>query len=453
MKHTPRLILSLLTLLTPALAQSPAQLKAELKKREAAAKKNPDALVEVGKWAATHALTADAKRLFQAALKAKPDHAGANEALGNELVEGKWLPKKEAEALRMKALATEFAAKGLVDVDGVWVEKDKVDDAKKGIYHHDGEVVNREEKVGLLSGKVRHPVTGLLIDAKDLEKAQGRYFPIGGDRWVDEKEANTFHSDFKKPWIVRGHHITLLTTMPIAKVEPLLSQSDIGFERVAPLLGGKAPAPTRRPVVWLAESNGQYTELGAAFGDGSDAAGIFLGMPERVLGVPTVGEVRPVFCRFEKDWLERDVRHATAMAYAASIAEEAGADLPLWLLQGFGSYTSRFENDSDAAWFAKQHMARGGVRSVKSWFSAFAISGESESADIAGNLFQAGLMLRFAAGGGDAGVTEAMQALTALLSGQAKGSADKAISKLEAALVAAEPAIAKLCQELAAKSQ
>ena len=77
----------------------------------------------------------------------------------------------------------------------------------------------------------------------------------------------------------------------------------------------------------------------------------------------------------------------------------------------------------------------------------------SERTRVAGNLFQAGLMLRFAAGGGDAGVTEAMQALTALFSGQAKGSADKAIAKLEAALVAAEPAIAKLCQELAAKSQ
>ena len=143
----------LIALITTTLsAQTPAQLKQELKTREAAAKKDPDALYEVGKWAAEKALAAEAKRLYQAVLKMKSDHAGANEGLGNELLDGKWLPAKEVEAVRKKAQAAEFAAKGLVEVDGIWVEKDKVAEAKRGVFTHEGGLVTRRPEITPIHG-------------------------------------------------------------------------------------------------------------------------------------------------------------------------------------------------------------------------------------------------------------------------------------------------------------
>ncbi len=152
-----RTILLFASLMAPALGQTAAKLKQELRTKEAEAKKDPEALFLVGKWATEKALIEDAKRLYQAVIKIKPDHAGANEALGNQLLEGKWLPAKEAEALRKKAQAAELAAKGYVEVAGVWVEKDKVEDAKRGIFHHSGELLTKDELAAFNAGKVRHP--------------------------------------------------------------------------------------------------------------------------------------------------------------------------------------------------------------------------------------------------------------------------------------------------------
>jgi hypothetical protein len=447
------LALALALAATPALAQSPAQLKTELKTKEAAAKKDPDALFEVGKWAADKALAADSKRIFQAVLKIKPDHAAANEALGNALVEGKWIPAKEAEALRKKAQAAEYAAKGMVDVGGVWVEKDKVEDAKRGVFHHDGQLVTKAELLALQGGKVRHPDTGELIDPKHLEKAQNKYYPVGSEgRWVDLKEADTYHSEPKRPWVVRSQHGTIVTTLGLAKIEELQRELDVAIEKVATLFGGRMLPPTLRPVVLVAATETEYRDHGANLSDGPDAAGAFMAPAEAKLPIRDVGEMSFAVCNNHKDWGIRYLRHAAALAYANGLAVESGNALPLWLCEGIGSYTSRFQNDSDAGWFGKQHMAKGGVRNLKSFFQTFAINGDMESKDVDYNLFQSGLCVSFAAHGGDAKVTEALQGLAAALTSGAKGSGAKAVSKLEAELIAAEPKLAAYLQQLIAKA-
>jgi hypothetical protein len=436
----------------PALAQSGAQIAKDLKAKEAAAKKDPDQLFEVGKWATEKSLMADAKRLYQAVLKIKPDHPGANEALGNELVEGKWLPAKEAADLRKKARAAEFLAKGFVEVSGVWVEKDKAEDAKRGVFHHEGDLVTKDEMVALQAGKVRHPDTGELIDAKFLEKAQNKYFPVGSDRWVDQKGADAYHADVKRPWIVRTPKGTIVSTLPLAKIEELKGEVDAGIEKVMPLMGSKTLAPSRRPVVIVASTDSEFIQMGNEVGDGTDACGSFLMEEGKAFPVPNVGDVRAAICVHRKDWAPLYVRHCAALAYANGVAEEAGADLPLWLLHGIGSYTSRFQVDAVAGGFGKQHAARAG-RDIKGFLAGFAISSELTDVDIAFNIFHAGLLVAFAHNGGDPKTTAALQALTAVLSGSAKGSAGKAITNLEAALIEAEPKIAAYLQQLIAKAQ
>lgn len=437
--------------LAPAHAQSAAQLKTELKAKETAAKKDPEKLFETAQWAKEKALAVDAKRLFEAVLKVKPDHAGANEALGNQLVEGKWLAAKDADALRKKALAAEYAAKGFVEVGGVWVEKDKAADAKRGVFWHDGQVVTKEELVALQTGKVRHPDTGELIDAKNLEKAQGKYYPVGGDRWVDAKEADTFHSDPKRPWIVRTKHGAFVSTLGLAKIEELKGLVDAAVEKVQPIVGARVVPATQRPVVMVAATESEYREFGQSFGDGTDACGAFLMREEAKMMLPLIGEVRPAICFNQKDWGQRYIRHCAAIAHAHGVAEDGGHDLPLWLLHGIGAYTSRLDNDGDASWFGKQHVQKGGVRNLKSFFSGFAISGDMESKDIDYNLFQAGILLSYCLHGGDAKATEALKAVTDLLSGAGKGSLDKAMSKLEAQLIADEAKVVAYLQQVIAK--
>lgn len=452
MARISRLLLALALGLSPALCQSPSQLKSELKSKEAAAKADPGALFAVGQWAAEKALANDAKRIYQAVLKLDPSHTGANEALGNALVEGKWIPLKEAEALRKKAQAAEFAAKGWVEVDDVWIPKDEAGDAKRGVFHHDGELVTKAEKLALQAGKVRHPDTGELIAAKDIEKAQNKYYPVGSEgRWVDLKEADTYHSDPKRPWVVRTAKGTIVSTLGLAKIQELQLQVDNGINQVAPLLGSRVPPPTLRPVVVIAATESEFRDIGAEAGDGTDQAGAFLMREEG--NVPGVGTARAAVCENHKDWGTRYTRHAAALAYAHSVAVDAGAELPLWLLHGLGSFTSRFETDSDAAWLGKAHVQRGGVRNLKTFFKTFALNADMELAAIGYNLYQAGLCLAFAVRGGDEKVTAAMQAVTAALSdGGGKGSAAKAIAKLETELIAAEAKIGEYLTKVIAKA-
>lgn len=434
----------------PALAQN-AKLKNELKTKEAAAKKDPDQLLAVAKWAAENSLADEAKRIYQAILKIKPDHKGANEGLGNELVEGKWLSGKEADALRKKAAAAENATKGLVEIGGAWVEKDKVDDAKRGIFWFDKEVVTKEELLALQSGKVRHPDTGQIIDAKDLEKAKGDYYPVGNDKWVDLKEADTFHSDLKQPWIVRTRTGLFVSTLARTKIQELGVQLDRGVDRVAPLLGNRVVTGAHRPIVIVAATESEFRDFATTFGDGKDACGTFLMREEAHMRLPYIGDVQPAICFNQKDWANNYIRHCAAMSYAHGVAEEAGIDLPFWFLHGIGSYASRFLSDAEGGGFAKAYLKRGPVRNLKGFFAGFDISGEMDPNEIGYNIFLAGLLVSFAANGGETKITETMQAISTCL-GTGKGNFDKLVSTLQSELIAAEAKINDYMQKLAAKA-
>lgn len=452
MKAPIRTFLALLITAVPTLAQSPAKLKQELRGKESAAKKDPDALFEAGQWAADKALANDAKRIFLAVLKIKPDHEGANLALGNELVDGKWLPAKEAEAARTKAMAEEYAAKGYVEVTGIWVPPDEVEDAKRGVFHDGDELVTKDEKQALIKGMVRHPETGELILPKYQEQAAKRYFPIGSSRWVDEKEANQFHSDLKRPWLVRTKYCSIISTLAIAKIQELRGEADSGVERVKPLLGNAVPPPNRRPLILIAATESEYRELGNALGDGTDACGSALVREEAAMRIPYVGEVRGAICNNDKNWSVRYLRHAAAITYVHGIASERGITLPLWFLHGVGSYTSRFQTEADAGWFGKLHQQKGGVHGLKSFFSSFALDGSMESTAVDYNIYQAGLMLSYAATGTNEKVTAALRDVTEMLGGADKGKPEKVFGKFEAALIEAEPKIVEHLRELITKS-
>lgn len=446
------LMLAATVLAVPALAQTPSQLKAELRSKETAAKQDPDAMFDAAKWAQGKGLAAEARRIFQAILKQKPDHEGANLALGNELVEGKWLPAKEAEAARKRLMEAEAKAKGLVEVGGVYVEKDQVDDAKKGIFHHDGQLVSRKEMLLMLAGRVRHPVTGELIAAADLDKANQGQFPIGGGRWVDAKEANSFHQDTEHPWLYRTSYYTLISTLPVETLDKVKIIVDQAYESVSKFLGGVAPTPAHRPIVFVAATVDEFKGFGQGIGDETSSYGAFLTREEARVNTPYQEDARAAVCNWgEKgNWGEYYAMHAAGMAYLGSLLQDLDTKAPLWFEEGFGSYASRFRTGRDAGYFGEQHVAKGGVKDLKAWFNSFAISAEVEVSEINYNVFQAGLVLSFAASGANAKVTDAMLEVTRCFKEGKGKNLEKAIDKLQKQLIGTEPELRAYLQKLIA---
>jgi len=445
--------LSALFLLTTLHAQTPAQLKQELRTRESAAKQDPDALYQVGKWAEDHGLAAESKRIYQNVLKIKADHEGANKALGNELFEGKWVTAKDAAAARKKALDAEYKAKGMVEVAGVWVDKDHVADAKRGIFHFENDLVTKEEMAALGTGMVRHPVTGQIIEAKHLEDAKARKFPIGTEgRWADEKDADSFHADIQKPWIVRTAYCNLVGTLPIAKLEQMKALADRAVERARVLMNSQMPSPANRPTVVVAATDDEFTTYGRQIGDETSAFGAFLAAEQARMRLEYQGEVRPAVCNAkDENWAPYYLRHAAGLAYANGLGADSGAELPLWFVHAFGGYASRFDDDNAATSFGEQHIAKGGVKDLKGWFNSFALNGEMEPKQLDFNVFQAGLLLAFVVQGGDAKVTEAMQEVAASVAGGKSKTVDKAVEKLRAMLTGKEDALRDFLQKVVKK--
>ena len=403
--------------------------KKQLAELEAKAKNDVAGLLAAAKFAKENKLDADATRLLQKILKADPENADANALAGNVQHEGKWMPRGKAEE-------AEFEKKGLVKVDGVWVEKEREADAKKGVFHHDGKLVSKSEKLLLAGGKTFHPRTGQLIPAAEAEKAQSQFLLEDG-RWVDEKAADEWHSDRARPWTVRTAYCEIISALPLATIEKeIVPVADSAVDYVKPLFAGKMPHPARRPMIMIAVDADHFRDLGAQIGAEGSAYGAFLAV-NNVRQESTGREFRPAIANWLKDWGPYYVRHATGLAYLHSRAEESGAqDLPAWFERGVAAIPERFYLAEIAKHFGKLHIAKGGVQELAKWFSEFTISGDIENSKLDFNVYQAGLVLVFCRDGGDAKATDALKEVTQAFE---KGkNVEKAIQNLEKVMVKKE---------------
>lgn len=410
------------------MAQRPAaSAKRELRKRESKAGRDPARLLEVARWAKQQGLVTDHRRILEKIVRRHPDFEPALRELGYVKFEGKWLPAKRAAQLAAKKREAEYRARGMKRVDGVWVAPDEVEDARKGIFHHDGEVVSKQEKIALLLGKVFHPKTGELIDRDDLQKAEKGLFPLEGGRWGGADEANRYHADPRRPWVVRTYYGFLVTTLPLEKHDELKGLMDGAVDTVKPLFGGRQPHPAHRPAVVVCADAEIYRELGAAIGGPGSAYGAFLAERESE-DLPVPGRIAA--CVWEPSWGEYYLRHAAGLATANSFFVEVGAALPEWFARGVGSLAERHFSPGVAQHFGKQHLAKGGVKDLGSWLTSFSIGPEMSPRDIDYNVYQAGLVLAFCMRGGDEEATKALMALTEALQQNARA-VEKALIRLE----------------------
>lgn len=447
----PFLLLAFATGLLPAaglVAQDKpdAALKKELRTKETAAKQDPEKLCDLAAWAVEKGLAADGKRLYEAVVKLRPDHARARAGLGHVQVDGRWLPKADAEAAQKQAVAAAMQAKGLVDVDGTWVKKEHVADAKRGVFHHEGERVSRDDYLQLQGGKVRHPTTGELIAVADLEQAKAGKFPLDGGQWGDEAAADAFHAK-GRPWVVRSSFATVVSHLPLAKVREMATQVDSAWVRVAPVFGTTEPLPVHRPVVLVAATEAEYATLGEQAGDEASSTSAFLALPNARLSLPGLAGERPGICDGTGALGVYSARHAAGLAIAHSIGRDLGLDLPPWLLHGVGSLTSRLHVPSDAGHYARQDLEAGGVTDPKAMCQSFSLAGDPAARRHA--QFQVGLMLDFALQGRDGAAKAAIDAFADACRRGDKAAAQKALAALEEALAAAQAQLVAFQQELA----
>lgn len=442
-------LLAACTLLAvPASAQSRAQLKRDLQTKEEGAT-DVASLMEVAAWAKEQGLLTDYKRLLNKVLKLEPEHEGAMTGLGFVRYKDEWMLKSKVELLKKKEQEAAFEAQGLQKVDGVWVTEAEVVDAKKGIFHHDGEVVSRADKLAFLEDKVRHPVTGEFIAKEDLAKAQQGLFPAG-ERWVDAEEANRYHAGVEHPWVFRTYYATVVTTAPLDQFEDLKGYVDSAIESIKPLFGGEDPHPEQRPVVLACGTTDVYRQVGNQIGSESSVYGAFVADSEPMVdGVRFAGP--PAVANWgEANWGPYFVRHAAGLAYASAASRAIEAELPLWILVGSGSLAERLYTPGIAAFFGKQHLSKGGVEDVKGWFASFEISPEVPDARVQHNVFQAGLMLAFAMRGGDQQATAAVQAFTAAFD-KDKKAVERAAQELEKVLCDKEEQLRAYLKEVVSK--
>ncbi|MCA8970970.1 MAG: hypothetical protein KDC95_14340, partial [Planctomycetes bacterium] len=96
-----------------------------------------------------------------------------------------------------------------------------------------------------------------------------------------------------------------------------------------------------------------------------------------------------------KDWGPYFLKHGVGVGAATQLLVPLGIPERHWILTGFGGYTSRWSNAAAASHFGKQYLAKGGVRSLKSFPKSFSINGEMSSADLDWTIYQAGILVAF----------------------------------------------------------
>lgn len=390
--------LASLVLAVPTIAQD---LKAELLSKEQQARGNADALTQVAVWAKENGLGSDAARILKKVLEMDSNHVAANRALGNVEYLGHWMSRDEM-----------YKSMGLVQVEGVWIEKGHRDDAKEGIFHNGDELVSRAELASIQTGKIRHKWTGEFIAEEDAGKVEQGLYPLAAGKWGTLEEANAYHSSSEHPWVVRTPHTTLVCTLPldgeVSIYKSIWPYVEYGADIVTKMFGVE-PKPANRPVVAVAASVEEYSEFGNVFGGSESSHAVFvLEQNEQEWAMPGLtGFTPPVFVNYgEKNWEDINLRHAGALAAIEALRRDIDAPpLQPWFVRGVAACAGRLPEPKWAGSNGEFDIVNGGGvdENLKRWFESWRLEGGLEWKAMAHNIFQAGLMIRFAENFGQEG--------------------------------------------------
>ncbi|MEM9802535.1 MAG: hypothetical protein AAGA20_19570 [Planctomycetota bacterium] len=416
-------------------------------------------------------------------------HAGARAGLRHHLYEGRWYETYAAlSRARRDEARRRLEEDGVVPFGDEWVKPEdlpfrrmgweRLDDgawAPPGTREARAEV---ERKVSL-GWEQQHRTW---ISPDEFDRWRAGLWKVG-DEWLDADAANEAHAEIGAWWEVPGEHFVALTTVTEERSRWVVWWADRTHDELVRLFGLE---PREAPELVVLNSIAQYNDFAA----GSAAASR---VPADSMGWSSIH-----YAFFTDGWIDRTgsapafrgtgaayyaandpalepfgqhaVRHAAAIAWLAAVdpswdtvsrmlTEPAAGfpdasywdekRIPRWMQYGAASYCERYFEDAtvgedgDPLWSRKWALdnLRGGgpLPPVKEILTL-----DFDTADppaSARRIHLAGLLVHFAADGGDPDVTEAFDAFrAALVAGE--DTADS-VAALEAELVDAQSKIAR----------
>ncbi len=309
-------------------------------RRKAANSTDAKALIELAKWAKGEGLGKEARALYGEIVKADPENAEAQAALGNVKKDGKWIPAAEAEAARQKEMAPRFKALNFVQQkDGTWIAPAEASIKKLGLVQHEGWWVTKELKKKIEDQGLRN------CEGEWLTKEEQAKFDAGQRKykgaWKETADLDELHQKWDDPWVFKSQHVELHTTLRHKRSSILLKVAEdavaaaIAMSGIEPDVYGDAGLL----VIRLGKSTDEYRAFGAAAKPDWAA---FRSSDDGMFYSPLAEKKRGGAFTFfqDEDYVKWWVGRAAAEAYIGRFADITKQDPKL--LDAFTSFFSGF---------------------------------------------------------------------------------------------------------------
>ena len=441
----------------------------EYDKRRKEAGDDVEKLWALYEWCDAYGKKSEARRTLIRIVKLEPNHRPAHEALGHVEYDGQWFTsEKKLEAYKKEKEEREAKEKGLVKYEGEWVPAEHVPYLERGLVRdEEGRWLSAEDYERIQEGWTRQDLVWVAPDEKD-KVAQGLW--KCGDDWKTLEQANAYHSELGKWWVIPSEHYVAYSTCDREIAKQALECMEDAFNDFVRAFGRAPDRPLNVVVLrdvpqYQAFANGgegwpQLTDsranssihyayfadvffgdegfmgAGVAYWDASDPNGAAYGnhAARHAAGQAFVEAFDPS-TKAVAEVVEKGGEPSEA--FVTSFWEEKA--LPLWLRFGIATYGERYYVDPHVEsggnpywtreWSVQNIQNRGGMRPLERIF-AFELSPDEASRQDAQKLInESGLLVAFVLDGECAPVTERYQALKVALE-KGKG-VDKAVSALE----------------------
>lgn len=349
--------------------------------------------------------------------------------------------KTSATRSMLSVLMTLALVGGIRDEASAQSKKDAAKQlAAWGLVEKDGRVQRQADLAQIEKDMVQHPDIGVWIPKDKLEEARGGKYPVHSD-WLSEADANAKHRNWSNPWVLLGKNVELHTTYSLKDAKNILNEAESAVSFSKNLLWDPVMLLPKRAVVFAFKSQDVYREFGNEYDEtGFSSHGAFWS---------NMHERRPA-CVFygAKDWGPYFLKHGVGLAISSQLLIELGVEERHWMHTGFGSLTSRWSNAKSASHFGKQYLQKGGVRSLKSFPKRFTISGELSAADLDWNIYQAGILVSYLTGSPTKKVSKAWDAVRLAIKTHDKKGAKKKVSSFQKAVLSQQKQLRAYLEKL-----
>jgi hypothetical protein len=237
--------------------------QAEYDSRRKEAGRDPEKLWDVYLWCDANGLEKEGRSVLRAVVRADQNHRPAHEKLGHFEYDGQWFTTQKKLDKYKKKRETEIAKeKGLVRFKGEWVSKDDLPFLERGMVRNDeGQWISAEVLAKIEAGWILQDATWISPEEMpNIEKGLWKC----GERWLSLEDANGYHKEIGKWWVIPGDHFTLYTTCDRDAAKEAIDHMERAYRDMGRVLG---TTPATQVNVGLMRNLEQY----CLFAAGSDA--------------------------------------------------------------------------------------------------------------------------------------------------------------------------------------